>query len=560
MPSLVLLMLVLTPGTSPGGGALWGIDGTILDPVAMSIDRRHDPGFQCTGVLSGTDGHEVGDNINFWALDHSVSPLTFYLTPATCRYAGSDCYIFVEDSQWESEHFTQEGVDELAAALEDSTPGGYGGIIDTDEQFFGPIPDELDGDPRVYFLVLDIRDGYDPSSSEPQLVVLGFFSPYNQFTDQEAWLYYGGHSNECEMLYIDCYPATMDDASYVSSHELVHLIQWGLKPFSGEELWVIENQAQTGVYLCGYPAEQVQTFLEAGGVTPIKWTGYPDDERFAAGYGAGFLWFAWLFENYGGADFIWNSMRATARGLAGVTEAIELATGYSPVMEDVLRDWMLANWIDDTGFGSGIYGYETFRVADYDTGGNRTGLDYNGVVETIPWADPWHTMNSFSGNYYRIGEGLSGSFRAEGSGIGHLDAYHFDGPAGILTRLDTGSANDVALSLSEDGDVLLLCNSFAVLELDVSAGSIQGSGSDFAVYPDPCFGDLYFQFESSGAPVSIAVFDASGYHVETAEYPSPGTGEVTLTYQGASELASGIYFYRFAQGSHVETGKFAAVR
>jgi hypothetical protein len=554
------LLLTVTLFAAPG--PVWMVDGTIMDPVAMNIDRKHDPSFVRSGPLAGSDGgHEIGDNINFWALNHSTSPLTFYLTPATCRYVGSNTYIFVEDSQW-PDPFGQAAVDELAAALEDSTPGGYGGIVETDVEFFGPIPDELDNDPRVYFLVLDIRDGYDPSSSEPQLVVYGFFSPYNQFTDLEAWLYYGGHSNECEMLYIDCFPAEMEDAAFVSSHELVHLIQWGIKPFSGEELWVIENQAQTGVYLCGYPADQVTTFLEARGVTPVKWTSYPDDLRFAAGYGAGFLWFAWLFENYGGADFIWNSLRATTRGLAGVTEAIAQATGSSPDMETVLRDWMLANWIDDKEFGSGIYGYETFSIADYEpsSGGNRNGLDYDGIIESVPWADPWHTMNSFSGNYYRIGDGLTGSFRAEGSGIGHLEAFLYDSLAGTLSGLDTGSANDVALSLSETGDVLLLCNSFAVLDLDVSAGSIQGSGEDFAVYPDPCFGDLYFQFISDGASVTLSVFDASGGHVETVDYGSPGIGETTLTYQGASELASGVYFYRFAHGSHVETGKFAAVR
>jgi len=554
--SVVLFSLLISTATGP----VWSIDGTILDPVAMAITERHDPSFQPSGPLSGTDGgHEVGDNINFWALDHSVSPPTFYLTPATCRFVGERTYIFVEDSQWDV-NFNADAVAELAAALEDSTPGGHGGIVETDAEFFGPIPDEIDKDPKVYFLVLDIPDGFDPSSSEPQLVVMGFFSPYNMFTDQEAWLYYGGHSNECEMLYIDCLPGEMENAAYVSSHELVHLIQWGIKPFSGEELWVIENQAQTGVYLCGYPAEQVETFLGAGGVSPIKWTSFSDDEMYVGGYGAGFLWFAWLFENYGGKDFIWNSMRATSRGLTGISAAIEQATGSSPDMELILREWLLANWIDDTGFGSGRYGYQTFSVSDYDQGGNRRGLDYNGILNEVPWADPWHGMNSFAGNYYLIGENLIGSFRAEGSGIGHLEAFLFDSTAGVLIEYDTGSANDVALSLSSTGDVILLCNSFPILDLDVSAGSIQEAGETFAVFPDPCLGDLYFQFISTGSPVTLALFDVGGRHVETVHYSSISSGEATLTYTGASELATGMYIYRFAQGNHVETGKFAVVR
>jgi hypothetical protein len=37
-------------------------------------------------------------------------------------------------------------------------------------------------------------------------------------------------------------------------------------------------------------------------------------------------------------------------------------------------------------------------------------------------------------------------------------------------------------------------------------------------------------------------------------------GETVITYSGASELASGIYFYRFLQGSRMETGRVAVVR
>jgi hypothetical protein len=74
----------------------------------------------------------------------------------------------------------------------------------------------------------------------------------------------------------------------------------------------------------------VETFLETGGVTPINWTSYDfSDIRYVAGYGAGYLFFSYLMENYGGRDFIWNSMRICSRGVQTVEESIRAATGQS---------------------------------------------------------------------------------------------------------------------------------------------------------------------------------------------------------------------------------------
>ncbi len=525
----------------------YAVDGTFHFPEIQQMDRRHDPLMMPSGPLAGKDEpHEVGDVINFWAMDESGPVPMFYLTSATCRFAGDLSYIFVEDTQWDV-NFDQSAVDSLAAALE-----GADGITATDAKYFGDIPDLMDNDQRVYYLILNIKDGYGVNGQ--RWYIAGFFSPYNMFTEYEARNYYGGHSNEVEMLYIDCYPARMEDATYTASHELVHLIQYGIKPFSGEELWVLENQAQTGTFLCGYPAFQVETFVDYGGVTPIKWTEFTDGERVVAGYGAGYLFFSYLFENYGGKDFIWNSMHGSTKGIQGVIDAIESATGHSVEMENILSDWMVSCFVDDPSLG---YGWNSFSIADYDTvnPGNRPGLDYTGVVSDTPYSDPWHGVAGYQGNYYSVGDDLSGSLRVEGTGIGNLKAFFFNGTS--ITELDTGSACDVAVSLEHTGTLMLMCNSFAGLDLNIAAGST-GSGN-LAVFPNPCLGDLYFQFVSTGEPVVLSMFDQSGKHVETVNMTAP-SGETVITYTGASELASGIYFYRFQQGPRTETGRVAVVR
>ncbi|PIE51894.1 hypothetical protein CSA37_09630 [Candidatus Fermentibacteria bacterium] len=525
-----------------------GISGTFHYPEIQQMDLRHDPANEPSGPLASTDGdHQVGDVVNFWAMDESGPVPTFYLTSATCRFVGEQTYIFVEDAQW-GINYNQDNVDVLAAELE-----GDDGIVATDAEYFGDIPDLIDNDPKVYFLVLDIRDNYGVAGQK--VYIAGYFSPYNMFTEWEARNYYGGHSNEVEMLYIDCWPSVGDDATFTASHELVHLIQYGIKPFSGEELWVIENQAQAGTFVCGYPAMQVKTFIETGGVTPIKWTDLADPAEYVAGYGAGFLFFSYLFENYGGKDFLWTSMHSSTRGIQGVLEAIETATGQKADIELILRDWMLSCFIDNYEAG---YGWKSFKIADYDTSdpGNRPGMDYTGVVSSTPWSDPWHEITGFSGNYYRIEDDLSGSLRAEGTGIGNLEVFFLE--ENKLTELNSGSASDVAVSLDSPGTLMLMCNSFAGISMNVHGGSI-GGGSAFAFYPNPCLGDLYFQFNSTGEPVELAVFDQAGVHVETVALTAPA-GEAVVTYSGASKLASGVYFFRFSQGSRTETGRVAVVR
>jgi hypothetical protein len=535
-----LLLILLGSRSMPVGG-------TFYYPEVIEITERHDPRFAPTGEVATRGGkHQVGDTVNFWAQSFIGEYTTFYLTSATCRAVGDKTYIFVEDTQW-GVNFNQNAVDSLFAALE-----GGDGIVSRLEANFGPIPDEIDNDPRIYTLVLDIPDGWNGETV--QSYIAGYFSPYNQFTEWEARLYFGGHSNEVEMLYVDCYPARMEDASYVASHELVHLIQWGLKPFSGQDLWIIENQAQAGPFVCGYPAFQVETFLEVGGVTPINWTSYDfRDIRYVAGYGAGFLLFSYLMENYGGRDFIWNSMRVDSRGVRNIEESIALATGVSPDLEALMRDFMLSCFIDDVDRG---YGWNGFTIASYDNfSGNRPGLDWTDIIQGTPWQGAGKSMGAYQGLYYKILDGLSGSLRVGTSGIGNMEAF-------LLTEttvlpLNVSGTGDVAVPLDVPGTLLLINNAFAGLGITASAGSV---GSDLAVYPNPCLGDLYFQFQSSGAYATLSVFDQTGALVGTEDFGYQPSGERVLAYTGAGELASGIYFYRLVRGEHVESGRFAVVR
>ncbi|MCK4694238.1 MAG: hypothetical protein KAT74_00675, partial [Candidatus Cloacimonetes bacterium] len=142
--------------------------------------------------------YSVGDTIVFWAWDFSVMPPLWIQPAATCRAVGDHCYIFVADDQWDV-HMDQADIDIILPYLEDYTMNSTEyGAIEMDELLFGPIPDELDNDPKIIVF-------YSEIGSYMGTVFHGYFSAFNQITEQQAQqMNPPGHSNECEMIYITC--------------------------------------------------------------------------------------------------------------------------------------------------------------------------------------------------------------------------------------------------------------------------------------------------------------------------------------------------------------------
>ena len=62
-----------------------------------------------------------------------------------------------------------------------------------------------------------------------------------------------GHSNECEMIYMTCYPLNPTDPIRISvlAHELEHLIHWGGD--INEDTWVDEGLAELAMVYFGIP-------------------------------------------------------------------------------------------------------------------------------------------------------------------------------------------------------------------------------------------------------------------------------------------------------------------
>ena len=158
---------------------------------------------------------EAGTQLAFYV------PTEFVLKSATCRYKGTHCYIFVEESQWDI-IAAQPDVDKLGALFDAATPAdSERGIFEIAVDAFGEPADE-DGDPRIFILILDL-----PSN------IVGYF---------DGELYERAQPElRRDTIYLDANKLAFSAylAHATLAHEFQHLIHWGRD--SDEEAWIDEQ-------------------------------------------------------------------------------------------------------------------------------------------------------------------------------------------------------------------------------------------------------------------------------------------------------------------------------
>jgi hypothetical protein len=297
----------------------------------------------------------VGDPKSFFSIDFKTQQQ--YVVQATLRAIGEFCYIFVEDAQW-GRTVNAGTVETIRRAFDDATPAHPGkGIYQIETEVFGPPPD-IDGDPRIYLLLLDIRDGATFASG----FVAGYFSPVNEQRGvlRHPELGVPVRSNELDMLYIDAHPldAGSEDGLGVLAHEFQHLIHWRYD--ADEEVWVNEGCSDYAMFLCGYSVDShVGPFERNPSISLVNW---PNGTRSQlAHYGAAYLWMLYLHEQYGGAATISAVVKNRGNGMAGIESAL-LSRGVGQTFPAIFADWKVANALDDPQFAGGRYSYQNERL------------------------------------------------------------------------------------------------------------------------------------------------------------------------------------------------------
>jgi hypothetical protein len=144
----------------------------------------------------------------------------------------------------------------------------------------------------------------------------------------------------------------------VIAHEFQHLIHWRYDP--DEDIWVNEGGSEYAMFLCGYSVEgHVGPFERTPDVSLVNWPSGRQSQL--AYYGASYLWMLYLHERYGGPGTIAAIVKNRGNGIAGINNAL-LSRGVTTAFSAIFTDWKVANYLDDTTFANGQYGYQNERL------------------------------------------------------------------------------------------------------------------------------------------------------------------------------------------------------
>lgn len=272
--------------------------------------------------------YPVGHRDNFWVL--SEDQLTFFVMHATIRAETPHLYIYV-----------QNGVKVAQAAVRKAALHFERHTYPTDRALFGSEwRPGVDGDPHITCLIGDLH-----SSG-----AAGFFSAEDEYPP----LVYS-HSNAREMFYINTNTLPGQGQFDVTlAHEFQHMIHWHTHP--RDNAWLNEGMSMLAQRVNGYPdsvSAEVESFLADPGTQLNTWSANGDN---ANHYGAAYLFLAYVYDRFG---------RSVIRDLLTDRNYTDFE-----LVNDVLRkhhikeradqlvgDWMVANYIDDAAVAHGIYAY-----------------------------------------------------------------------------------------------------------------------------------------------------------------------------------------------------------
>jgi hypothetical protein len=502
--------------------------------------------------------YQIGDTFVFWAWNLTVMPPLWIQTPATCRAVGDHCYIFVADDQW-NVHMNQADIDIVLPYLEDYTMiSTEWGAIEMDEALFGPIPDELDNDPKIIVYYSELGSFMGTSFD-------GYFSAYNQVTEQQAQqMNPPGHSNECEMIYMTCFPLNPTDPIRISvlAHELQHMIHW-LGDIN-EDTWVNEGCSELAMVYFGLPDPIVQ-FPNNPDNTLTFW-----DQEFAD-YVKVMLYFTYLEEQYDavGDSLIKDIVSEPANSIAGITNQL-IANSISQSFEDIFVDWTIANFLDDPEVENGLYYYENLELPNFSVVYTHSSYPAGNNGSVHDWATDYIRLYPGDGN---LELDLTTSFPI---GLGVIRI----GNEGVTSTVDkfvvNGTWNGVLPELTEDYSqmILVFANngysdvtytySIAEVITDVEQELLNTSVS-LSNYPNPFNPEtkISFSLTQTSSFVTLEIYNLKGEKVRTFNC-HPELVEGSVIWNGTDEsgkpVSSGIYFYKLKSGDIEITKKMLLMK
>lgn len=230
--------------------------------------------------------------------------------------------------------------------------------------FFGGYdyrPGPLD-DGKIQILIFNIRDEFFYSPDTAPGFIMGYYWYYvSNLNDAniihiDTWQWYrrqGEAPTGYHPLVVPPYsPTQLLPYQYESAiaHEFQHLIHRDNDP--DEMSWVNEGCSTLAEYICGYGVTTNLFWYMAyfWDTSLVIWEGNLEN------YGVVFLWTLYMYEHYGGQPLIWDIVHEQGNGIEGYNNVLQ-AHRIKKDFDEIFEDWAIANYLDDTSFAKGIYGY-----------------------------------------------------------------------------------------------------------------------------------------------------------------------------------------------------------
>jgi immune inhibitor A len=291
-------------------------------------------------VATSAPDRPVGDADKFWVTNTDTNQS--FQIDATLQYVTPHVYFWVENGV----DFNQKDMQDLVNTFENK-------IYPTDRAFFGSEwTPGIDGDVHIYIL-------YARGIGQR---VAGYFSSADEISPQAH-----KYSNAHEMFLFNADNSPLNDPyTYgVLAHEFQHMIHWHLD--RNETSWINEGFSELAVFLNGYTiGGQDWAFLRS---PDLQLTDWPNDPN-ATGphYGAGFL-FTDYFLNRFGEQATQALVRDPENGLESVDDVLKSIGATDPqsgqpiTADDVVIDWMTANYLQDSSVADGRFAYQNYPDA-----------------------------------------------------------------------------------------------------------------------------------------------------------------------------------------------------
>jgi hypothetical protein len=293
----------------------------------------------------------VGSTKNWTAIDFTNNN-SEYSVASTCRAVGNNCYIFVANDVW-GISVDSSAVAAIVNAFDNQTPlNPNKGIFQTDVDTFGNPPD-VDNDPRIIILILDIKDGYSGNSG----YIAGYFSPDNETRPIGA----------AEIYFMDANPTDLktsgglNNALTTAAHEFQHMINWNYHKTTSEATFINEGLSMAAEIVCGYGVSMQDKFANEPNHYLFDWRS-GDLNLSLNDYARAQRFFLYLMEQFGVGILKQTVMDYRDLSLVGSTALNKiLSQNYSISLGRVFLNWEIANGLNNISVNS-AYGYSNQSI------------------------------------------------------------------------------------------------------------------------------------------------------------------------------------------------------